>query len=50
MGLNSRVETAPQGGERMSVESPSLFAQAIQEHLELKQQNSTLDNQMPLNG
>ena len=34
----------------MSVESPSLFAQAIQEHLELKQQNSTLDNQMPLHG
>ena len=34
----------------MSVESPSLFAQAIQEHLELKQQNSTLDSQMPLRG
>jgi hypothetical protein len=34
----------------MSVESPSLFAQAIQEHLELKQRNATLDPQMPLHG
>ena len=32
----------------MSVESPSLFAQAIQEHLELKQRNSDLDREMPL--
>jgi hypothetical protein len=34
----------------MSVESPSLFAKAIQEHLELKQRNATLDPQMPLHG
>jgi hypothetical protein len=34
----------------MSVESPSVFAQAIQEHLELKQRNATLDPQMPLHG
>src|SRR3954462_6362742 len=33
----------------MSVESPSLFAQAIQEHLELKQRNAELERQMPLN-
>jgi hypothetical protein len=33
----------------MPVESPSHFAQAIQEHLELKQRNSTLERQMPLN-
>ena len=33
----------------MSVESPSLFAQAIQEHLELKQRNSELEREMPLN-
>src|SRR6266576_3506334 len=33
----------------MSVQSPSLFAQAIQEHLALKEQNSTLDPNMPLN-
>src|SRR6266576_1547094 len=32
----------------MSVQSPSLFAQAIQEHLALKEQNSTLDPNMPL--
>ena len=32
----------------MSVESPSLFAQAIQEHLELKQRNSMLEREMPL--
>ncbi|MFL5936273.1 MAG: hypothetical protein ACJ744_10720 [Gaiellaceae bacterium] len=32
----------------MSVESPSLFAQAIQEHLELKQRNADLDREMPL--
>ena len=33
----------------MPVETPSQFAQAIQEHLELKQRNSTLERQMPLN-
>ena len=33
----------------MPVESPSHFAQAIQEHLELKQRNSELERQMPLN-
>jgi hypothetical protein len=32
----------------MSVATPSLFAQAIQEHLELKQRNSELDREMPL--
>jgi hypothetical protein len=34
----------------MAVEIPSLFAQVIQEHLELKRQNSTLEPQMPLSG
>jgi hypothetical protein len=33
----------------MPVEAPSHFAQAIQEHLELKQRNSELERQMPLN-
>ena len=33
----------------MPVETPSHFAQAIQEHLELKQRNSELERQMPLN-
>ncbi len=32
----------------MPVETPSLFAQAIQEHLELKQRNSELEDEMPL--
>jgi len=32
----------------MSVEAPSHFAQAIQEHLELKERNATLERQMPL--
>jgi hypothetical protein len=32
----------------MSVESSSPFAQAIQEHLELRQRNATLDPLMPL--
>ena len=32
----------------MSVETSSFFAQAIQEHLELKQRNSELEDEMPL--
>ena len=32
----------------MSVETKSFFAQAIQHHLELKQQNATLERNMPL--
>jgi hypothetical protein len=32
----------------MSVETASLFAQAIQEHLELKQRNAMLEREMPL--
>src|SRR5881397_4009971 len=32
----------------MAVETPSLFAQAIQEHLELKRRNSALEPAMPL--
>ena len=32
----------------MPVETPSLFAQVIQEHLELKQRNADLEPQMPL--
>jgi hypothetical protein len=34
--------------EPMSVETPSLFAQVIQEHLELKRRNSALEHEMPL--
>jgi hypothetical protein len=32
----------------MPVETPSVFAHVIQEHLELKRRNSELDNNMPL--
>jgi hypothetical protein len=32
----------------MPVETPSFFAQVIQDHLELKRRNSELDRQMPL--
>jgi hypothetical protein len=32
----------------MAVETPSLFAQAIQEHLELKQRNAALEREMPI--
>src|SRR3954469_14893605 len=34
--------------ESMSVDSPSLFAQVIQEHLELKRRNAALEHEMPL--
>jgi hypothetical protein len=32
----------------MPVETPSLFAQVIRDHLELKERNSGLDRQMPI--
>src|SRR5438067_1853163 len=32
----------------MPVETPSFFAQVIQDHLELKRQNSTLESDMPI--
>ncbi len=32
----------------MPVETPSLFADVIQDHLELKRKNADLDNQMPI--
>ncbi len=32
----------------MPVETPSLFAQVIREHLELKEKNAQLDNAMPI--
>ena len=32
----------------MAVETPSLFTQVIQEHLELKRRNATLEHEMPL--
>jgi hypothetical protein len=32
----------------MTVEAPSMFAQVIQEHLELKRRNAALEHEMPL--
>jgi len=32
----------------LPVETPSLFAQAIQEHLELKQRNAMLETELPI--
>src|SRR6476646_6652896 len=32
----------------MAVDTPSMFAQIIQEHLELKRRNSALEHEMPL--
>ena len=32
----------------MPVETPSLFAQVIKDHLDLKERNSDLDRQMPI--
>src|SRR4051812_15041854 len=34
--------------ENVPVEAPSLFAQVIQEHLELKRRNAALEHEMPL--
>ena len=34
----------------MPVETPSLFARVIQDHLELKRRNSELEGAMPING
>jgi hypothetical protein len=39
---------AYQQEEEMPVESPSIFAQVIQEHLELKRRNAALQHEMPL--
>jgi len=34
--------------EEMAVETPSMFAQVIQDHLELKRRNAALEHEMPL--
>ena len=41
-------EHVPNAEERMPVETPSLFAQVIRDHLDLKERNSDLDRQMPI--
>src|SRR5260370_8393941 len=40
--------TSPIGRKVMPVETPSLFAEVIKDHLALKERNQTLDNQMPI--
>src|SRR3954463_10580532 len=39
---------AYQEEESMAVATPSLFAQVIQDHLELKRRNAALEHEMPL--
>lgn len=39
---------ASQREDSMGVDTPSLFAQVIQDHLELKRRNSALEHEMPL--
>ncbi len=41
-------EQVPDREEGMPVETPSLFAQVIREHLELKERNAPLDTVMPI--
>jgi hypothetical protein len=38
----------PYSGDVMPVETPSLFAKVIQDHLELKERNSRLEATMPI--
>jgi hypothetical protein len=39
---------APDREEGMPVETPSLFAQVIRDHLDLKERNAQLDERMPI--
>src|SRR5207245_9756786 len=43
-----RREMASEQEDFMAVETPSMFARVIQEHLELKRRNSALEHEMPL--
>jgi hypothetical protein len=44
----ARPPVVDQEETRVSVESPSLFAQVIQDHLELKRRNSDLEGNLPI--
>src|SRR5207244_6705278 len=46
--LPPELVPVPNAEEGMPVETPSLFAQVIKDHLELKDRNSDLDHQMPI--
>ena len=41
-------DPTPTTENAMAVETPSLFARVIQDHLELKRQNAELERQMPI--
>jgi hypothetical protein len=41
-------DLSPTTENAMAVETPSLFARVIQDHLELKRQNADLEPQMPI--
>jgi hypothetical protein len=41
-------EHDPMGGRFMPVETPSIFAQVIKEHLDLKERNAQLREDMPI--
>ena len=46
--LRNGREMASEQEEFMAVDTPSMFAQVIQDHLELKRRNAALEHEMPL--
>src|SRR6476620_12214859 len=46
--LARRDNSAPNPGAFMQVETPSIFAKVIQDHLELKERNARLEESMPI--
>jgi hypothetical protein len=46
--IRAEEERIPDREEGMPVETPSLFAQVIKDHLDLKQKNAQLDQTMPI--
>jgi hypothetical protein len=45
-----RTDVPAANKEKMTVETPSLFASVIQDHLELKRRNAELEGNMPIDG
>ena len=46
--IRAEEEGVPDREEGMPVETPSLFAQVIKDHLDLKERNAELDQRMPI--
>ena len=46
--ITGEEERVPDREEGMPVETPSLFAQVIRDHLDLKEKNAQLDETMPI--